>query len=364
MDLMSRKEDNSSSMSLIEKAAARLDRLEEQENARTAARRASSADGAAASTIERAAATRPNAVPAPVAPIASVAPSAPAQPRSRAAAPSISARSNGLSARAQQARIKATANIRRGSAPVAQAASIPEVAPPPMHELRFAMLESEGFLVPGEGSNQLAQEFRRIKRPLLLNMRKDAVAGSSSKPANLLMISSALPNEGKTFVSVNMAMSMAAEMNRKVLLVDADVAKGHVGRTLGYNPEYGLSDILKNPDLSEDGAIAETNVDGLSLLGSGANDMHMDELFASQRMTDLTRRLALADPDRVVVVDAPPILATTEAGVLARLMGQIVLVVLFRVVLVEPTVMAMATGTDTGMVTGMALKRLRVKQLV
>jgi len=168
-----------------------------------------------------------------------------------------------------------------------------------MYELNFAMLESEGFLVPGEGSNQLAQEFRRIKRPLLLNMRKEAVAGGSSKPANLLMISSALPNEGKTFVSVNMAMSMAAEMNRKVLLVDADVAKGHVGRTLGYNPEYGLSDILKNPDLSEDGAIAETNVEGLSLLGSGGNDMHMDELFASQRMTDLTRRLALSDPDNI-----------------------------------------------------------------
>ena len=141
------------------------------------------------------------------------------------------------------------------------------------------------------------------------------------------MVSSALPNEGKTFISINLAMSIAAEMNRKVLLVDGDVAKGHVSRTLGFAPEYGLSEILKNDDLNELASIYETNVPGLSLLGSGENDLHMDELFASERMGQLVRRLALADPDRIVLFDAPPLLATTEASVLARLMGQVVLVV-------------------------------------
>ena len=199
---------------------------------------------------------------------------------------------------------------------------------PPPFDLNFSKLETEGFLTPGEGRSQLAQEMRRIKRPLLMNLQRDpAHSLGNAPPANLLMVSSALPNEGKTFISINLAMSIAAEKNREVLLIDGDVAKGHVSRTLGFEPEYGLSDILQSDDLSELGAIYETNVPGLSLLGAGENDLHMDELFASERMGQLARRLALAEPGRVVIFDAPPLLATTEAGVLARLMGQIVMVV-------------------------------------
>ena len=202
------------------------------------------------------------------------------------------------------------------------------VPKPPPFDLNFQILETEGFLTPGEGRSQLAQELRRIKRPLLMNMqRENGPSAGRVPPANLIMVSSALPNEGKTFISINLAMSIAAEMNRKVLLVDGDVAKGHVSRTLGFEPDIGLSEILKREDLNEVASIYETNVPGLSLLGAGENDLHMDELFASERMGELVRRLALADPDRIVLFDAPPLLATTEAGVLARLMGQVVLVV-------------------------------------
>ena len=291
------------------------------------------------SLIERAAARldqQPPAAPAPeaapdAAPVQDDAPAAPAngaqrRPARRPALSNELARRTGqLSERAQAARRKA-ANVRKNVP--APKASEPEVQAPPLFEINLQKLETEGFLMPGEGRNQLAQEFRRIKRPLLLNMRKDAVVGNAAqRPANLLMITSALPNEGKTFVSINMAMSMAAEMNRRVLLVDADVAKGNVGRTLGFEPERGLSDILKDDAPKEREVITETSVPGLSILGAGPQDMHMDELYASERMNELTRRLALYDPDRVVIFDAPPLLATTEAAVLARLMGQVLMVV-------------------------------------
>ena len=168
MDPMSSKEDNPS-MSLIEKAAARLDKLEAKENARAAAR--ANASGASArkgtSTIERAAAVK-GAPTAAVPPLASITPSAESKPRSRAATVPLATRANGLSPRAREARIKATANVRRGSAPVARPATVSDVPPPPQFEINFQMLESEGFLTPEEGRNQLAQEFRRIKRPLLL----------------------------------------------------------------------------------------------------------------------------------------------------------------------------------------------------
>lgn len=327
------KNDDSSSMSLIEKAAAR------QARARL--------EAAEAATLEEVPADAPleacsSIVPEEEMMTAGVAPQA--EPESVDAPYTDGARQDGarVSDFAGAAGIAAVGGQARGVASIgapnalvsvpktdvpAPAADLSIVRPPPV-DLNFQILETEGFLTPGEGRSQLAQEMRRIKRPLLMNMRRDgAQAAGYTQPTNLMMVSSALPNEGKTYISINLAMSIAAEMNRKVLLVDGDVAKGHVSRTLGFAPDYGLSQILNSADLSEHGAIYDTNVPGLSLLGAGENDLHMDELFASERMGQLVRRLALSDPDRIVIFDAPPLLATTEASVLARLMGQIILVV-------------------------------------
>lgn len=200
-------------------------------------------------------------------------------------------------------------------------------------EIDLDQLEARGYLRPGEGRSQLAREMRRIKRPLLLKIdRQQALMEKEpdvdhGNPANLIMITSALPGEGKTFVSINLVMSLAAELDKRVLLVDADVLKGDVSEQLGILTERGLADLLhENNYLHEDGVLT-SNIERLSILPAGRNTDHVDELFASDMMALVVRELAEADPDRVVIFDAPPLLPTTEAAVLSRYMGQVVVVV-------------------------------------
>lgn len=204
-------------------------------------------------------------------------------------------------------------------------------APARFCEIDLHKIRSRGFLLPDSGRTQLAHEMRRIKRPLLLNIQKArALAGTDGaprNPANLIMITSALPGEGKTFTAINLAMSMAAELDRRVLLVDADVARGDVSRQLGLPPQRGLSDLLQETGHLHEDAVLTSNVERLSILPAGSPTDHVDELFASEMMQLVLRSLAEADPQRVVIFDASPLLATTEAAVLARQMGQTVLVV-------------------------------------
>lgn len=195
------------------------------------------------------------------------------------------------------------------------------------HDIDLEALHEKGYITPDMGRSQLAQEMRRIKRPLLLNIQKAQAKGETSPAPNLIMITSALPGEGKTFVAINLAMSMAAEVDRRVLLVDGDVARGDLSRQLDISERRGLSDLLQdNSYLSEDGVLT-TNIDRLSLLPAGAQVDNVDELFASGLMAVLTKALADEDPNRVIIFDASPLIATTEAAVLAQRMGQTVLVV-------------------------------------
>ncbi|HEX7036405.1 MAG TPA: AAA family ATPase [Pseudomonadales bacterium] len=198
-------------------------------------------------------------------------------------------------------------------------------------EIDLHKIRARGFLLPDSGRTQLAHEMRRIKRPLLLNVQKaQALAGTDGaprNPANLIMITSALPGEGKTFTAINLAMSMAAEVDRRVLLVDADVARGDVSRQLGIPPQRGLSDLLQETGHLYEDAVLTSNIERLSILPAGSSTDHVDELFASEMMQLVVRSLAEADPQRVVIFDASPLLATTEAAVLARQMGQTVVVV-------------------------------------
>lgn len=194
-------------------------------------------------------------------------------------------------------------------------------------EFDLELVAERGYLTPTDTRSQLAHEMRRIKRPLLLNIRKAQADQRDEPPSNLIMITSALAQEGKTFISINLAMSLAAEFDRSVLLVDGDVPKGDISRQLGVQPERGLADLLNERDAHPEEAILRTNVDRLSLLLAGEADEHIDELFASDLMGEITLQLARHDPNRVIVFDAPPLLATTEASVLARHMGQVLVVV-------------------------------------
>jgi len=200
-------------------------------------------------------------------------------------------------------------------------------APEQFCDIDLSHLTELGYLRPGEGKSQLAQEMRRIKRPLLRNIQKSLAKDAGSPATNLIMITSALPGEGKTFIAINLAMSLAAELDHRVLLVDADVRKGDITGQLGIEAHRGLADLLHETNYIGEDAVLTSNVERLSILPAGGNTDHIDELFASELMGLICRTLASTDSDRVIIFDAPPILAATEAIVLARHMGQVVVIV-------------------------------------
>ena len=100
-------------------------------------------------------------------------------------------------------------------------------------------LRELGFVTPDAPTAQIADEFRVIKRPIIRNARAAAVA--RSRPMNLVMVTSALPGEGKTFTATNLAISVAMELDSTVLLVDGDVAHPALPELLGAPPRPACS---------------------------------------------------------------------------------------------------------------------------
>ena len=191
--------------------------------------------------------------------------------------------------------------------------------------LNLAKMRDYGIVTPDQGRTQIAEQFRVIKRPLLTNAFNKGPG--MIKNGNLIMVTSALAGEGKSFCTVNLAMSIAMEMDRTVLLVDADVARPTVPKILGLGTERGLMDILLDDDLDLADVLIKTDIEKLTLLTAGRRHSHSTELLASQSMGELLKELAQRYSDRVVIFDSPPLLLTSEARVLASQMGQIVLVV-------------------------------------
>lgn len=190
--------------------------------------------------------------------------------------------------------------------------------------LDLAQLERSGYLVPSTSRSLLAEELRHIKRPLLKNVRT-AVAGNGRHAE--IMVTSALAEEGKTFFAVNLAMSMATEVDTAVLLVDADVVRPAVLKRLGIEAEKGLLDALIDPGIDVSDVVLQTNVPKLSIIAAGARNDRATELLASSAMEALLDKLAHQYPDHVIIFDAPPLLLTNEAKVLASRVGQVVIVV-------------------------------------
>ena len=186
-------------------------------------------------------------------------------------------------------------------------------------------LAANNMVTADGGRNPVAEEFRAIKRPLIDNAF--AQNGRAVNRNNLIMVTSALPGEGKTFTAINLAISIAMELDHTVLLVDADVARPSVLRTLGLKAEDGLMDVLLDNKLHIADVLLKTNIDTLTILPAGKSTRHATELLASQTMSALLDEIASRYPDRIVIFDSPPLLLTSEARVLASQMGQIVVVV-------------------------------------
>jgi len=189
--------------------------------------------------------------------------------------------------------------------------------------LDFKRLNAHGFLTNVDERGKIAEEYRMIKRPLLAN----AFGPNPVSKGNLIMVSSSLPGEGKSFTAINLAISIAMELDRTVLLVDADVAKPSLPKYLGFQAEHGLLDVLRDDRRDLSSVILRTNIEKLSILPAGKTYARGTELLASEAMDRLIMEVASRYSDRLILFDSPPILATSEASVLASHMGQIVMVV-------------------------------------
>ncbi len=195
----------------------------------------------------------------------------------------------------------------------------------PVCHLDLAELENQGFLTPAIARSKVAEEYRLLKRPLLMNAQGKGV--STDDLTNLIMVASSLPGEGKTFTTLNLALSIAMERDTTVLVVDSDVVKPSLTRLLGLQNEPGLIDILLEENLGLNDVIINTDMPKLSVMPAGKMHAHSTELLASGKMQRVANELSSRYPDRIVLFDAPPLMATTEAVVLAQTMGQILMVV-------------------------------------
>lgn len=190
-----------------------------------------------------------------------------------------------------------------------------------LHHLRDA-----GFIIPGAPPTALSEEFRLVKRQLLLTAF-GGHTGAAADRGRTILICSAQPNEGKTFCSVNLALSMASETDLEVLLVDADVAKPEILSTLGLPGSAGLMDALADPSIDAESLVIRTDIPNLLVLPAGKQTNHDTELLASARTRDLVAALAARNPRRIVLFDSAPALAASPASVLALHVGQVLLVV-------------------------------------
>lgn len=189
-----------------------------------------------------------------------------------------------------------------------------------------AMLAENGMIVPGAPIGPLAEEFRLVKRQLIITSQR-LVEGGDEDKARVVLVCSARPQDGKTFCSVNLALSLAAERDIEVLLVDADVAKPDVLGRLGLSEGPGLLDALVDGSIDVETLVMPTDVPHLSVLPCGTRTANDTELLASARTRAVVQRLLSANPRRLVIFDSPPALAASPASVLAMLAGQVMMVV-------------------------------------
>jgi len=204
--------------------------------------------------------------------------------------------------------------------------SLKKLGKRPMVELDLDVLRQSNILTSDDLENSITtEEFRIIKRSLLL--KAFSKGDAAIKNGNIILVTSTQPDEGKTFCAVSLALSMAQERDLTVLLVDADVAKPDVLKTLGVKGDKGLMDVIENKDMDLRECLLRTNIPNLSILPAGKKHKLTTELLASGRMGEIIDEIARRYHDRVIVIDAPPVLASSAASVLALHVGQILYIV-------------------------------------
>lgn len=186
-------------------------------------------------------------------------------------------------------------------------------------------VRAAGYLPETSQDRQFADHYRHIKRPLIAAAMASTVAGPGSP--RLIMMASALPGDGKTFTSINLALSLARERDTSVVLIDADVVKPQLSQIFGVEKEPGLLDALAESSLDVESLILPTDIAGLSILPAGKPIEGATELLASARMAQIVTRIISRGPRRIALFDSSPLLVSSESRALASVAGQVVLVV-------------------------------------
>jgi protein-tyrosine kinase len=218
--------------------------------------------------------------------------------------------------------VRPRVEIRPAAAPGRLAATL---ASRPIYDVNREALRLGGLAPQGSAERRLTSEYRAIKRGLLATLARRT--GENAVRGNSIMVASAMPGEGKTFTSVNLAISLAAERDWTVVLVDADGAKRHLTSALGLREERGLFDVLGDPSLSLVDVAFRTSIPGLCVIPAGRFSDSATELMSSARMSQVLGDLLREDPQIIVVFDSSPILLTTESRALADAVNQVLLVV-------------------------------------
>jgi exopolysaccharide/PEP-CTERM locus tyrosine autokinase len=163
-----------------------------------------------------------------------------------------------------------------------------------------------------------AEQFKILRTNLLFS--------ESGKTPRSVMVTSAMPGEGKSFVAANLAVSVARHVNWNVLLLDCDLRRPSIHRQFGFKNVSGLSDYLADGKGLEQ-LLLKTGIDNLTILPAGKPTDHPSELLSSARMAALLDEVAARYHDRLIILDSPPPRLTAEAGALARYVDGILVVV-------------------------------------
>lgn len=180
-----------------------------------------------------------------------------------------------------------------------------------------------GLLLPDMGNTRIAEQYRKIKHPLLrkINSRTD------DSRHNLIMITSSLEGEGKSYSSVNLAVSIAMELDHTALLIDIDAKKNSVSSLLGISADPGLTDYLSSPDIDISDIIYSTDIAKLKIIPAGDSALANAEAITSEKMKLFLAEISARYPDRVVILDTPPLMLSAIAKALAYMADQVVMVV-------------------------------------
>ncbi|MDT7535961.1 AAA family ATPase [Sphingobium sp. SA2] len=184
---------------------------------------------------------------------------------------------------------------------------------------RIALAEA-GLLQPDGPVTAMSEEFRLLKRDLLAQLQ-------DNKRGNRILVCSPHSGDGKSFCAINLALSLAAEKDREILLIDADFGKPGIPAALGLEAGPGLMDALADPMVAIEDCVIRTDIPSLSILPAGQRSNADTEFLSSARTEQLLARLTEGRPDRILIFDSPPLLAASPAAVLASHVAIALLVV-------------------------------------